>query len=58
MASIFRARKNMAASIRDTDSIVSSLETGLGFLVHFLFAAAYLGVWGIDIITGRVCFEF
>ena len=32
----------MAASLEDTDSIVRSLQFGIGVALHFLFGAAYL----------------
>ena len=35
----------MAASLKDTDSIVRSLEFGIGFVIHFIMAAVYLLVW-------------
>lgn len=38
---------------QDTDSVVTSLETGLGLAVHFLFVALYLLVWGVTIV--QVC---
>lgn len=41
-------RKNIAASIKDTDSVVNSLESGLGMLIHFLAFAVYLLVWGVN----------
>jgi hypothetical protein len=47
-------RKNIAASIKDTDSVVNSLETGLGMLIHFIFIALYLLVWGVNIVQVRV----
>lgn len=34
--------------LQDTDSIVNTLEFGMGFLLHFIFAAIYLLVWGMD----------
>lgn len=46
-------RKNIAASIKDTDSVVNSLETGLGMLIHFIFIAMYLLVWGVNIVQVR-----
>lgn len=46
-------RKNIAASIKDTDSVVNSLETGLGMLIHFIFIALYLLVWGVNIVQVR-----
>jgi hypothetical protein len=38
----------MATSLRDTDSIVSSLEAFLAVVVHMIFVTFYLLVWGID----------
>lgn len=45
----------MATSLRDTDSIVASLEAFLAGLIHLLFIAFYLLVWDINvrIIGGR-----
>jgi hypothetical protein len=50
-------RKNIAASIKDTDSVVNSLETGLGMLIHFIFIALYLLVWGVNIVQGFTTFS-
>lgn len=36
--------------VQDTDSVVNSLETGLGMLIHFVFIALYLLVWGVNIV--------
>jgi hypothetical protein len=49
---IVSERKNMALSLRDTDSIVASLEKGIGAVVHFIFLAFYLLVWDVDIVKG------
>eukprot|EP00877_Chromochloris_zofingiensis_P004797 jgi/Chrzof1/14318/UNPLg00590.t1 len=49
---IVAERKNMAASLKDTDSIVGSLELGLGTLVHFVFIAFYLLVWDVNVMQG------
>lgn len=35
---------------QDTDSVVNSLEAGLGMLIHFIFIALYLLVWGVNIV--------
>lgn len=44
----------MATSLRDTDSIVASLEAFLAGLVHLTFIAFYLLVWDINVrINGR-----
>ncbi|WIA11707.1 hypothetical protein OEZ85_011803 [Tetradesmus obliquus] len=50
-------RKNIAASIKDTDSVVDSLETGMGLLVHLIFFCFYLLVWGINIVKGFTTFS-
>jgi hypothetical protein len=57
VVAIFKERKNMANSLKDTDSIVNTLEFGIGFLFHFVFAAAYLLVWGVDIVKGFSTFS-
>jgi hypothetical protein len=57
VTAVFKERKNMAASLRDTDSIVKTLEFGIGCLTHFLFAAIYLVVWGLDIMKGFSTFS-
>lgn len=49
MAAVFTERKHMAQSLRDTDSIVKSLEIGIGCVMHFVFLVAYLWVFEIDI---------
>jgi hypothetical protein len=43
-------RKNIATSIKDTDSVVDSLETGLGLLIHVVFVVFYLLVFGVNIV--------
>jgi hypothetical protein len=43
VVSIFSERKNMAQSLKDTDSIVRSLEFALGAIMHFIFSALYVG---------------
>ncbi|KAF6256732.1 hypothetical protein COO60DRAFT_1461548 [Scenedesmus sp. NREL 46B-D3] len=50
-------RKNIAASIKDTDSVVDSLETGMGLLAHLIFFCFYLLVWGINIVKGFTTFS-
>lgn len=55
--SCLQERKNMAASLKDTDSIVKTLEFGIGFVFHFIFAAVYLLVWGLDILKGFSTFS-
>ncbi len=57
MSSIFSERKNMAQSLKDTDSIVRSLEFGLGAVMHFIFSALYLYIWGVDILKGFSTFS-
>lgn len=44
-------------SLQDTDSVVDSLETGLGLLIHFIFFIFYLLVWGINIVKGFSTFS-
>jgi hypothetical protein len=36
---------------------VATLEAGIGFLFHFVFAAIYLLVWGMDIVKGFSTFS-
>lgn len=43
--------------LQDTHSIVATLELGIGFLFHFIFAAIYLLVWGMDIVKGFSTFS-
>lgn len=52
VVAIFKERKNMASSLKDTDSIVHTLEFGIGCVFHFLFFAVYLLVWNVDIMKG------
>jgi hypothetical protein len=40
--------------VQDTDSVVNSLEAGLGMLIHFIFIALYLLVWGVNIVQASV----
>jgi hypothetical protein len=42
----------MATSLRDTDSIVASLEAFLAGLLHVSFIAFYLLVWDINVRGG------
>lgn len=49
---IVEDRRNVAASLRDTDSIVSSLEGAIGLVVHFIFFLLYLPIWGVGILEG------
>jgi hypothetical protein len=43
--------------MQDTDSVVDSLETGMGLLVHLVFFCFYLLVWGINIVKGFTTFS-
>ncbi|KXZ54635.1 hypothetical protein GPECTOR_4g700 [Gonium pectorale] len=45
VVNIYTERRNMARALRDTDSIVRSLELTLGVATHFLFGAIYLTIW-------------
>ncbi len=45
VVSIYTERCNMARALKDTDSIVRSLELSLGAAIHFLFCAIYLTIW-------------
>jgi hypothetical protein len=57
VCSIFVQRKFMAQSLKDTDSIVGSLEFGIGCVAHFVMGALYLLVWGVDILKGFSTFS-
>jgi small-conductance mechanosensitive channel len=57
VVAIFKERKNMAQSLKDTDSIVGSLEFGIGVAAHFVMGALYLLVWGVDILKGFSTFS-
>eukprot|EP00882_Tetradesmus_deserticola_P014621 GHRQ01015553.1.p1 GENE.GHRQ01015553.1~~GHRQ01015553.1.p1 ORF type:complete len:130 (-),score=46.92 GHRQ01015553.1:610-999(-) len=46
-----------AATLQDTDSVVDSLETGMGLLAHLVFFCFYLLVWGINIVKGFTTFS-
>lgn len=35
--------------------MVNSLEAGLGMLIHFIFIALYLLVWGVNIVQVKPC---
>jgi small-conductance mechanosensitive channel len=54
---IFDERRNMAASLEDTDSIVRSLQFGVGCALHLVMGAAYLLVWGVDVLKGFSTFS-
>ncbi|EFJ41662.1 hypothetical protein VOLCADRAFT_98375 [Volvox carteri f. nagariensis] len=43
--------------LKDTDTIVQSLEFGIGGIIHFVFAAVYLLIWGVDLLTGFSTFS-
>lgn len=45
VVAIYTERCNMARALKDTDSIVRSLELSLGAVIHFLFCAIYLTIW-------------
>ena len=47
---IYKERANMAASLKDTDSIVQSLETAIGGVIHFIFVAFYLLIWNVSLV--------
>ena len=36
---------------------MQSLEFGIGCLIHFVFAAVYLLIWGVDLLTGFSTFS-
>ena len=42
VVAVFKERRNMAASLEDTDSIVRSLQFGIGVALHFVMGAVYL----------------
>jgi len=50
VVSIYKERANMAASLKDTDSIVQSLETAIGGVIHFIFVAFYLLIWDVELV--------
>lgn len=52
MAGLVGARRDLASTLQDTDSIVSALATGLGAVLHAVFLAFYLLIFGVDIIQG------
>eukprot|EP00198_Chlamydomonas_reinhardtii_P009196 XP_001698533.1 predicted protein [Chlamydomonas reinhardtii] len=54
---VYAERRNMARSLRDTDSIVQSLELALGVVIHFLFCALYLTIWGVPLLEGFSAFS-
>lgn len=53
VVSIYKERANMASSLKDTDSIVSSLETAIGGVIHFIFVAFYLLIWNVSLVEVR-----
>ncbi|GIL52977.1 hypothetical protein Vafri_8704, partial [Volvox africanus] len=57
VVAIYAERSNMARSLRDTDSIVRSLELSLGIAIHFIFLMIYLVVWGVPILKGFSVFS-
>ncbi|KAI8469577.1 MAG: hypothetical protein J3K34DRAFT_423254 [Monoraphidium minutum] len=52
VASLISARADLAATLQDTDSIVASLAVGLGCILHAVFIAFYLLIFGVDIVQG------
>ncbi|GFR52225.1 hypothetical protein Agub_g14676, partial [Astrephomene gubernaculifera] len=57
VVNIYKERRNMARSLQDTETIVQSLEFGIGGVIHFVFAAVYLLIWGVDLLTGFSTFS-
>ncbi|KAI8467804.1 MAG: hypothetical protein J3K34DRAFT_429295 [Monoraphidium minutum] len=57
VTTIVSERRDMATSLRDTDSIVASLEAFLAGTVHLLFIAFYLLVWDINVMSGFSTFS-
>ncbi|KIZ02822.1 hypothetical protein MNEG_5136 [Monoraphidium neglectum] len=57
VTAIVAERRDMATSLRDTDSIVASLEAFLAGLVHLTFIAFYLLVWDINVMSGFSTFS-
>jgi len=54
---IFKQRANIAASLTNTESMMSSLHAGLGGALHFLWIGVYLVIWNVDILTGFSTFS-
>ncbi|GBF95649.1 hypothetical protein Rsub_08631 [Raphidocelis subcapitata] len=52
VVSLVKQRADMAATLQDTDSIVSALALGIGAVLHVVFLAFYLLVFGVDILQG------
>ena len=44
-------------TLQDTDSIVRSLQFGIGVAYHFIMGASYLSVWGVDVLKGFSTFS-
>jgi hypothetical protein len=42
---------------QDTDSIVNSLATAIGTVLHIVFIAAYLLLFGVDVVQGFSTFS-
>jgi hypothetical protein len=44
---IYQGRKNLAATLKDTKSIVGKLERLVGFILHGVFIVFYLLIWNV-----------
>ncbi len=45
---IFRDRENLAASLKDTKTVVGKLETLIGGVIHVVFCFIYLAIFNVS----------
>lgn len=48
VAKVFTERKNLAASLKDTKSVVGKVELLLGAIIHIFFAFLYMAVFQVN----------
>lgn len=57
VTTIYQERRNLAASLKDTRNITTSLETGIGVALHFVFIFFYLLVFQVSVTQYWVSFS-
>lgn len=45
---VYQARRNLAATLKDTKSVVGKLENLMGVVIHCLFFFFYLMIWNVS----------
>ena len=47
VVSVYKNRMNLAATLKDTKTVVSKLERMIGAVLHLLFIFFYLTIWNV-----------